>query len=129
FAVVRPIALDRPRTPLAERVDYNPGLRITSARRSTAMSDETAAQRAAIGAVLGRTPSGLFILTARGPDGTETGMLASWVQQASFEPPTMTVAVNRKRYIIDWLQTGSVIALSLFGESNKSLLGHFGRGF
>ena len=93
------------------------------------MSDETAAQRAAIGAMLGRTPSGLFILTARGPDGAETGMLASWVQQASFEPPTMTIAVNRKRYIIDWLQTGSVIALSLLGESNKSLLGHFGRGF
>jgi len=88
-----------------------------------------AGQHDAIGAVLGRTPSGLFILTACGPDGAETGMLASWVQQASFEPPTVTVAVNRKRYINDWLQTGAVVALSLLGESNKSLLSHFARGF
>ncbi|MBI3469346.1 MAG: flavin reductase family protein, partial [Planctomycetes bacterium] len=34
-----------------------------------------------IGPILGRLPSGVFILTAR--DGTdETGMLASWVMQA-----------------------------------------------
>jgi len=88
-----------------------------------------AAHRDAIGAVLGRTPSGLFILTARGPDGAETGMLASWVQQASFEPPTMTVAVNRKRYINDWLETGAFVALNLLGETQKSVLGHFARGF
>jgi flavin reductase (DIM6/NTAB) family NADH-FMN oxidoreductase RutF len=56
-------------------------------------------------------------------------MLASWVQQASFEPPVMTVAVNRKRYINDWLQPGSFAALNLLGETNKSLLGHFARGF
>ena len=93
------------------------------------MPDNIAAQRDAIGAVLGRTPSGLFILTASGPDNAETGMLASWVQQASFEPPTITVAVNRKRYINDWMQTQSAVALSLLGESQKKLLGHFARGF
>ena len=38
---------------------------------------------------LGRVPSGLFILTAgNGP--TETGLLASWVQQCSFDPPRLT---------------------------------------
>ena len=93
------------------------------------MSTVDPAHRDTIGAVLGRTPSGLFILTALGPDGAETGMLASWVQQASFEPPTMTVAVNRKRYINDWLQPGAFVALNLLGEHNKSLLGHFARGF
>jgi flavin reductase (DIM6/NTAB) family NADH-FMN oxidoreductase RutF len=92
------------------------------------MSD-TLAHREIIGAVLGRTPSGLFILTACGPDGAETGMLASWVQQASFEPPTLTVAVNRKRYINDWLKPQSAVALSLLGETQKQLLGHFARGF
>ena len=56
-----------------------------------------------IAAVLGRTPSGIFVLTARAADGRETGMLASWVQQASFEPPMVTVAVNRKRFLHDWL--------------------------
>lgn len=90
---------------------------------------ETAEHREVIGAVLGRTPSGLFILTACGPDGAETGMLASWVQQASFEPTMVTVAVNRKRYINDWMQADSPVALSLLGESQKQLLGHFAKGF
>jgi flavin reductase (DIM6/NTAB) family NADH-FMN oxidoreductase RutF len=90
------------------------------------MSDET---RAAIGAVLGRTPSGLFILTACGPDGRTTGMLASWVQQASFDPPAVTVAVNKKRYVNDWLQARPGVVLNLIGEAQKQFLGHFGRGF
>ena len=49
----------------------------------------------AIGAVLGRVPSGVFILTASDGQGKETGMLASWVQQAGFDPPCDTVAVNQ----------------------------------
>jgi len=82
-----------------------------------------------VGPVLGRIPSGLSILTAKSPDGDQTGMLASWVQQASFEPPALTVAVNTKRYLNDWLKEGSVVALSLVGESQTKLLGHFGKGF
>lgn len=90
------------------------------------MTDET---RAVIGAVLGRTPSGLFILTACGPDGRATGMLASWVQQASFDPPAVTVAVNKKRYVNDWLEANPAVVLNLIGETQKQFLGHFGRGF
>lgn len=56
-------------------------------------------------------------------------MLCSWVQQASFAPPLITVAVRRERYINEWLSTTRVAALNLVGESDKRLLGHFGRGF
>ena len=87
------------------------------------------ATREAIAPVLGRTPSGIFILTATDGAGNETGMLASWVQQASFEPPMVTVAVNKKRYLNDWLQAAPRMALSQVGENQKKLLGHFGRGF
>jgi flavin reductase (DIM6/NTAB) family NADH-FMN oxidoreductase RutF len=86
-------------------------------------------QRTAIGAVLGRTPSGLYILTARGPDGAETGMLASWVQQAAFDPPALTVAVRRGRYLHEWLASNPDVVLNQLGESHKRLLGHFGKGF
>ncbi len=82
-----------------------------------------------VAAVLGRIPSGLFILTAKNDAGDETGLLASWVQQASFEPPAFTVAVNKKRYLSDWLSASPRLAVSLLGESQKELLGHFGRGF
>ncbi|MCA9113591.1 MAG: flavin reductase family protein [Planctomycetaceae bacterium] len=85
--------------------------------------------RQAVGPILGRTPSGVFILTAADGQGRETGMLASWVQQASFEPPVVTVAVNCKRYLIEWLEAQPRLALSFVGESQKELLRHFGRGF
>lgn len=86
------------------------------------MSDQLAA-------VLGRISSGLFILTARNNAGQETGLLASWVQQASFAPPAFTVAVNAKRYLNDWLRESPQVAINIVGESQKQFLGHFGRGF
>lgn len=85
--------------------------------------------RETIGPVLGRVPSGVFILTASDGNGHETGMLASWVQQAAFEPPMVTVAVNRKRYLNDWLQQEPKVALNLIGETQTEFLKHFGRGF
>ncbi|HWL09354.1 MAG TPA: flavin reductase family protein [Planctomicrobium sp.] len=83
----------------------------------------------AIPTLLGRIPSGLFILTARSSQGEETGMLASWVQQASFDPPAITVGVNSKRYLKDWLTPGATVALSQLSDKQKSMLGHFGKGF
>lgn len=80
-------------------------------------------------AVLGRVPSGLYILTARGPDGFETGMLASWVVQAGFDPPSVTVAVRQGRYICEWLAGGLPFNLNVLGEDQQSMLAHFGRGF
>ncbi|MBI1346411.1 hypothetical protein GC163_08980 [bacterium] len=82
-----------------------------------------------LAAVLGRLPSGLVILTARLPDGRETGLLASWVQQASFSPPMVTVAVNAKRYLHDWLLESPFVGLCLIGENQKQFLKHFGAGF
>jgi 3-hydroxy-9,10-secoandrosta-1,3,5(10)-triene-9,17-dione monooxygenase reductase component len=82
-----------------------------------------------LAAVLGRLPSGLFVLVAGDDHGRQTGMLASWVQQASFAPPTVTVAIKRGRYLHDWLRKRPDIVLNILGESQKKLLGHFGKGF
>jgi flavin reductase (DIM6/NTAB) family NADH-FMN oxidoreductase RutF len=76
---------------------------------------------------LGQIPSGLFILTVRHAD-AETGMLASWVMQAGFEPPMLTVAVKRGRYIAQWLHAGTPFVLNLIGEEHKSLISRFGKG-
>jgi len=82
-----------------------------------------------IAPVLGRIPSGISILIAGNGRGRETGMLASWVQQASFDPPMVTVAVNRKRYLNDWLQSGAPVTLNLLSEDDGKFLKHFGKGF
>ena len=81
-----------------------------------------------LGATLGRIPSGLFVLTARNGD-DETGMLASWVQQCSFDPPQVSVALNKAREVLDWLAEGAVFVLNVIPEGGKTLVSHFGKGF
>jgi flavin reductase (DIM6/NTAB) family NADH-FMN oxidoreductase RutF len=83
---------------------------------------------ASIAAALGRVASGVFILTAR-RGGDETGMLSSWVMQAGFDPPMVTVAIKQGRYIGDWLTAGESFALNLVPGEAKNLLKHFAHGF
>jgi flavin reductase (DIM6/NTAB) family NADH-FMN oxidoreductase RutF len=77
---------------------------------------------------LGRLPSGLFIVTAR-HDAEETGMLASWIMQAGFEPPMITVALHKDRLLARWLSTGTPFTVNLLADDQKRLVAHFGRGF
>jgi flavin reductase (DIM6/NTAB) family NADH-FMN oxidoreductase RutF len=56
-------------------------------------------------------------------------MLASWVMQAGFEPPTISVAVKLGRYVCDWLTEGQPFVLNLVGEGQTHFLKHFGKGF
>jgi len=79
--------------------------------------------------ILGRVPSGVFILVAGDGNGRKTGLLASWIQQASFEPPQVTVAVNKSRYLVDWLQAGSLVTINQIAKGENSLFKHFGKGF
>ena len=79
-------------------------------------------------AALGRVPSGLFVLTVA-RDSVETGMLASWVQQCSFQPPQITVAVQRGREIAGLLTPGSSFTLNVLEAGQTDMIAHFGRGF
>lgn len=78
--------------------------------------------------VIGRVPSGIFILTV-GVGEKATGMLSSWVMQAGFEPPMVSVGVKLGRYVCDWLSDGQPFVLNLVGETQSQFLKHFGRGF
>ena len=91
----------------------------------TAAANEPQRQLAA---ALGRIPSGLFVLTARRGE-AETGMLASWVQQCSFEPPRVSVAVARGREIGAWLTEGALFTLNVLDDTQTDMIVHFGRGF
>ncbi len=77
-----------------------------------------------IAAALGRIPSGLFVVTVR-----DTGMLGSWVQQCSFDPPQLTVAIRQGRPVLDWLKEGAAFAVNVIPEGQKALVAHFGKGF
>jgi flavin reductase (DIM6/NTAB) family NADH-FMN oxidoreductase RutF len=92
------------------------------------MADHPRPTISGLGQALGRIPSGLYILTVEHGD-RSTGMLASWVQQAGFDPPMLTVAIRRDRYVADWVSESGRFALSQLAIGSKALIRHFGRGF
>jgi flavin reductase (DIM6/NTAB) family NADH-FMN oxidoreductase RutF len=72
---------------------------------------------------LGRIVGSLSVLTARRGDGQDalTGaMVASWVSQASFNPPGITVAVARDRAVESLLHVGDRFALNLLTAGRES---------
>lgn len=78
---------------------------------------------------LGRLSGGLYVVTAR-QDGRSSAMVASWVSQASFEPPGITVAVAKDRAIEALMQVGDRFVLNVLREDNhQPLLRHFLRRF
>jgi flavin reductase (DIM6/NTAB) family NADH-FMN oxidoreductase RutF len=79
-------------------------------------------------AALGRVPSGLFVLTVGSGD-QATGMLASWVQQCSFDPPQISLAVKPGRYAADLLADGAAFVVNVLPAGANDLLKHFGKGF
>lgn len=92
------------------------------------MADQRRIDGTGLSPAVGRIPSGLYILTVR--HGTKaTGMLASWVQQAGFDPPMLTVAVRRDRHVADWIESSGRFTLNQLATGSKALIRHFGRGF
>ena len=81
-----------------------------------------------IDAALGRVTSGIYVLTA-GTGDRATGMLASWVMQAGFDPPMVSVAVRTGRYVGEWISQGEPFVLNVVAEKQFELLKHFGKGF
>jgi len=82
---------------------------------------------------LGRLSGGLYVVTARQSEGDtarSSAMVASWVSQASFDPPGITVAVAKDRAIEALMQVGDRFVLNILREDNhQPLLRHFLRRF
>jgi len=80
-----------------------------------------------LAAALGRVPSGLFIMTV-GDGPHAIGMLVSLVQQCSFDPPQISVAVRRDRNISALLTDDAPFVLNQIAADQSNLLRHFGKG-
>lgn len=82
-----------------------------------------------IGRALGRVPSGVFILTAT-HENRPLAMMASWVQQVAFAPPSVCVAIARERPAHAALSAtpGVTFALSVVPEGDTSLMKKYARG-
>jgi flavin reductase (DIM6/NTAB) family NADH-FMN oxidoreductase RutF len=80
-----------------------------------------------VGKAIGRIPSGVFILSAAHND-QATAMMASWVQQAAFDPPAVSVAIGKGRAIGEMIRASGKLALSVVPEGDTSLMKRYARG-
>jgi flavin reductase (DIM6/NTAB) family NADH-FMN oxidoreductase RutF/flavodoxin len=74
---------------------------------------------------LGRIVGSLCVVTAQQGE-LSGGMLASWVSQATFNPPGLTLAVAKERAIESLLHAGSPFVLNILAEGQHlGLMKHF----
>ena len=74
---------------------------------------------------LGRLSGGLYVVTASQGNKQNLrrgAMVASWVSQASFNPPGLTVAVAKDRAIETLMQVGDGFVLNVLAENNYQTL-------
>jgi len=79
-----------------------------------------------VAAALGRIPSGLFVVSWKSA-ATDRAMLASWVMQAGFVPPLVSVAVGAARDLLTAVRSGGSFAVTVLADTQRSLLARFGK--
>ena len=82
--------------------------------------------KAKVGPALGRVPSGVFIVTVNS-GGKNDGMMASWISQAGFEPPSLVVAVNKSRPIAEALKIGAKFGVNVLSKRNMDIFKAFAK--
>lgn len=84
--------------------------------------------REKVGGALGRIASGVYVVTCS--DGSaRDGMLATWVNQTSFEPPMVAVAVKKERHILEMLKPGAGFVVNVLAKSNREEYKNFVKPF
>jgi flavin reductase (DIM6/NTAB) family NADH-FMN oxidoreductase RutF len=91
-----------------------------------AASQEVRDEPTGVATALGRIPSGLFVVTWRTGD-QDRAMLASWVMQAGFAPPAISIAVARSRDLLAAIEGASPFVVNVLDESQRPLLSRFGK--
>ena len=77
-----------------------------------------------VGKALGRVPSGLFVVTTKFED-KEDAILASWVNQCSFNPPELTVALGQMRNARLLIESSQAFIVNVLGKESNDLMKHF----
>jgi flavin reductase (DIM6/NTAB) family NADH-FMN oxidoreductase RutF len=79
-----------------------------------------------VGKALGRIASGLFVVTAKCGD-KEDAVLASWVNQCSFDPPAVSIVLGTVRPARLLVEGSNAFIINVLGKDDKELLKHFSK--
>jgi flavin reductase (DIM6/NTAB) family NADH-FMN oxidoreductase RutF/flavodoxin len=90
-----------------------------SRARKSKEKTATSAASSAVEQAVGRVVGSLCVVTSKSGD-AESAMLASWVSQASFNPPGLTVAVAKDRAVEGLVLEGGRFTLNVLGQDNAS---------
>ncbi|TYQ25056.1 diflavin flavoprotein [Pseudanabaena sp. UWO310] len=101
--------------------DFAQMLKIAKKVRTTLNPGSTVEQ------AVGRIVGSLCVLTVKRGE-VSTAMLASWVSQATFNPPGLTIAVAKDRAIESYLYEGDRFVINIL-EQGKQLRKHFMKKF
>lgn len=79
---------------------------------------------------VGLIPSGLFIVAVHDAESNATdGYLASFIQQVSFNPMIVAIAIKPGRPAYDLIKAKKPFAINIIGDHDKSYLKHFWKGY
>ena len=80
--------------------------------------------RESLATAIGRIASGVYVITLdRG--GERDGMLTSWIAQAGFEPPMLSLAVKKDRPILSKLGDGQTFVVNVLAKNNMDIYKNF----
>lgn len=94
---------------------------------SAALETISEATKQQLGPALGCLASGVYIVTAQ-HNGATGGMIASWVMQAGFAPPALTIAIAPERHVGELIQKSGRFTVNVLGEGQFALMKPFGKG-
>lgn len=75
---------------------------------------------------LGRISSGVYIITS-GEGESSNGMLATWVIQSGFAPPSVCIIVNKERPILNELKPGAAVVINILSKDNMDIFKAFAK--
>lgn len=77
---------------------------------------------------VGNIPSGLFIVCVKNQEQLD-GYLASWVQQVSFDPLLIALAINPDRPGYDSIVGGTNFSINIVGDHEMNYMRYFWSGY
>ncbi len=79
---------------------------------------------------VGHISSGLYIICAQNEEnGRIDGFLASWIQQVSFDPLLISLAVKSSRPVYHHITKGLVFTVNVVGDNDNSYVKDFWKGY
>lgn len=87
-----------------------------------------AASKETLGKAIGKLSSGVYIVTVQA-NNEKHGMLATWIIQAAFNPPMLTMSVQKQRELLPFLNKGAHFSVNAISKKNMDIFKAFARPY